>query len=87
MAFFRFTSISGTCANGDFKCLTPHGHWKIEKAVARARKSRITGQIRITHCVADTSGHGRNGHDGVWLVDENDNPTKVENWQEGDRTG
>ncbi len=77
--FHKFTLISGNLDNGDHKALSPTGHWKLDAAIRRGRRSNIIGELRIKHCVGDTSGHGRHGHDGYWSVDAYGAVTKIEN--------
>lgn len=82
MSFYKFTSVSGNKADGSFHCVTVNGHWNIRSAIKRARMSNLVGDIHVEHCVADMSGKGRGGHDGRWIVNANDEPTKVAKWSE-----
>ena len=86
MSFRHETTMSGKLASGVFKMTRGSGHWKLESAIRRGRKAGIIGDMRITHQVYDMGGHGRSGHDGEWLVDEQDKAAKVTDWQEGERT-
>jgi len=82
MAFYKFTSISGRKEDGSHKCLTVNGHWHLGGANRAARRSKIVGPVEIEYCVADMSGHGRGGHDGRWIVDEDGTRTKIAKWSE-----
>ena len=83
MSYSKSTSISGRLASGKFKCLIPSGHWKINNAIRRGRKSGIIGKMTIEHCIFDNSGNGRGGHDGRWVIDNQDNATRSELFREG----
>ena len=79
--FINQTIISGTNNNG-FKCLIMRGHWNIQSAITRARKSGISDEISIKHSVSDTSGGGRGGHDGRYAVDAENNIANQSDWSE-----
>ena len=70
------TIISGN-DNDRFKILRMNGYWNLKSAIARARKSGISGSIKIEHTVWDDSGGG--GYDGRYRVDANDNVSFMEN--------
>lgn len=79
--FNKSTVISGR-KNGELKCLIMSGHWNIDSAINRGRKSGLTGQMSIEHSVSDTSGGGRGGHDGKYTVSDNDVCCRQSNWSE-----
>jgi len=80
--FNKTTTISGRQSAGTFKCLRLHGHWNIDSATTRGRKSGIVGKMSILHDVSDTSGGGRGGHDGRYTVKSDDSYIKNASWSE-----
>lgn len=80
--FSKYTRISGRQSNGEFKSISPNGHWNVQSAIARGRKSGLVGEISIEHAVLDTSGGGRGGHDGRYTVNADDTFIKNSDWSE-----
>ena len=81
MSYLKQTSIAGNTDDG-FKCLIMHGHWNIESAIKRGRRSNIIGNMSITHQIFDMSGHGRGGHDGRYIVSTNNIYCRQSDWSE-----
>ena len=84
MSYTKSTCISGD-KDGERKTFFMSGHWKLDAAIRRARRSGIVGEIEIEHSIYDGSGHGRGGHDGKWSVDGSDQIRLTEAWREGAR--
>ena len=80
--YHKYTMISGKNAVGEFKSFSPTGHWKLSTAIQYGRRHGIRSNLQIRHDVVDGSGKGRSGHDGRWVVDENDQATKKADWKE-----
>lgn len=79
MAYIRQTSIVGT-RNGEFAHTYMAGHVNPENTLGRAKRLNIAVK-KIEHCVFDTSGRGRSGHDGRWQY-VNGEFVKVSDWSE-----
>jgi len=80
--FKNYTKITGRKCNCEFKSLSLNGHWNIQSAITRGRKSGIIGEMSIEHAVLDTSGGGRGGHDGRYTVNADNSFTKNADWSE-----
>ena len=85
MSYYKYTTISGTTADLTPKILQPRGHYKVESAVRYARSHGLVGCFTFVRMVCDLSGHGRDGHDGRWEVDADNNAKLLELWREGGR--
>lgn len=83
MAFTKKTFIAGKDQAGAFKSTHLHGHWKLDRAIAKARGMGFTGEFNVEHTVFDNSGKGRGGHDGRWLVSAEGVAEKTQAWREG----
>lgn len=86
MSFTKYTFISGSSSEGEFKCISRSGHWNLISAITLARKLGFAHEFKISHTVFDMSGHGRGGHDGEWRVGADNKPVAMELWNEGERT-
>jgi hypothetical protein len=80
MAYSKSTHVTGT-RNGEFASFWMRGHVRPENSLSRAQRLGVTVN-QVEHCVFDTSGKGRGGHDGKWRY-ENGAFIKAEDWREG----
>lgn len=77
----KTTVVSGSGRDNNFKGISLPGHWNMASLIKVARKYGFEGSFNVKHCVFDMN-HGRSGHDGRWLVTENDNAVKQAAWEE-----
>lgn len=56
----------------DGKYHTPgHGHWNLCACVDYVKRHALIEPVTVTRQVIDMSGHGRGGHDGRYIVENN----------------